>query len=327
MINVEGLTKRFAATTAVDNISFTVNSGDIVGFLGPNGAGKSTTMKMITTYMPPTGGKITVEGFDTVMDSLNVRKLVGYLPENVPFYTEMRVREYIDFRAKLKGVPSADRKNRVTEVLERCGIRNVERRIIGQLSKGYRQRVGLAEAIVNSPKILILDEPTIGLDPHQIRQIRDLIKELGRDRTIILSTHILPEVEIICNRVIIIHRGKIAAMDTMEKLVQKTRDQMTIKLEVRGSLADIQKALEEIPGITSATGQAIETDSINTFTIVAHEDIRELIARKMAEHHWFLRGLGLEENTLEDIFIKITAGEAQVRPEGGLTALTEGKVC
>lgn len=311
----------------MDNISFTVNPGEIVGFLGPNGAGKSTTMKMITTYLPPTSGKITVDGFDTVMDSLNVRKLVGYLPENVPFYTEMRVREYIDFRAKLKGVPSADRKNRVTEILERCGIRNVERRIIGQLSKGYRQRVGLAEAIIHNPKILILDEPTIGLDPHQIRQIRDLIKELGRERTIILSTHILPEVEIICNRVIIIHRGKIAAMDTMEKLVQKTRDQVTIRLEVRGPLADIQKGLEEIPKITSVSGQATDTDSMNTFTIVAHEDIRELISRKMAEHNWVLRELSLEEHNLEDIFIKITAGEAQVCPEGGLTALTEGKVC
>lgn len=307
MIEVQGVTKKFAGVTAVDDISFTVNPGEIVGFLGPNAAGKSTTMRMITTYLPPTNGRISVDSYDTVMDSLEVRRLVGYMPENVPLYTEMRVSEYLNFRAKIKGVPSSERKKRVEETLNRCGIKNVQRRIVGQLSKGYRQRVGLAEAIIHDPKILILDEPTIGLDPHQIRQIRELIKELGRDRTIILSTHILPEVEIICNRVIIIHRGKIAAMDTMERLVKKSVSDGKIIVGVKGPLLDIQKVLESIPHVMSVNGESI--NGVSTFSITVQEDIRELIARKMVQNNWALQELSLKETTLEDIFIKITTVE------------------
>lgn len=307
MISVDSVTKQFAGVTAVNNISFTVNPGEIVGFLGPNGAGKTTTMRMITTFSPPSQGKITVEGFDTVLDSLEVRRLVGYLPENIPFYGEMRTGEYLNFRAKLKGVASGERKKRVDEVLERCGIKEVSRRIIGQLSKGFRQRVGLAEAIIHNPKILILDEPTIGLDPHQVRQVRELIKELGRDRTVILSTHILSEVEIICNRVIIINRGKIVAMDTMEHLMRGEGGGVRIKLEVRAVGIDVENALKEIPQIVSITGET--KNNLSTFAITAQEDIRELIAGKIAEHNWPLRELGLEEITLEDVFVKATAEE------------------
>jgi ABC-2 type transport system ATP-binding protein len=307
MIEVNGVTKQFAGVVAVDDISFSVGRGEVLGFLGPNGAGKTTTMRMLTTFIPPTRGKITVEGHDTVLDSLAVRRLVGYLPESVPFYNEMRVREYLNFRGRLKGLASAERKKRIAEVLERCGIKDVETRIIGHLSKGYRQRVGIAEAIIHNPRILILDEPTIGLDPHQIRQIRDLIKELGHDRTIILSTHILPEVEIVCNRVIIIHHGKIVALDTMDRLLQKDKGEVKIRLEVRAVGVEVQKSLEEIPEIISARGGT--TDNISSFSIVAEADIREAIAQKMAEHNWALRELRLEEVSLEDIFIKVTAEE------------------
>ncbi|MBI4834701.1 MAG: ATP-binding cassette domain-containing protein [Planctomycetes bacterium] len=307
MIKVEGVTKRFSGITAVDNISFDVDVGEIIGFLGPNAAGKTTTMRMITTYLPPSTGKITIEGNDTVMDSLNVRRMLGYLPENVPLYNDLRVNEYLDFRARLKGVPGKERTKRLDEIINRCGLKDVQRKIIGYLSKGYRQRVGLAEAIVHNPKILILDEPTIGLDPNQIRQIRELIKELGRDRTVILSTHILPEVEIICNRVIIINHGKIVAQDTMEHMV-KGSGEIIIKLEVKALGIDVQKALEEIPQVIAVSGTS-GADNISTFTVIAKEDIRELVSRKISEHNWALRELHKEKATLEDIFVKVTAEE------------------
>jgi ABC-2 type transport system ATP-binding protein len=242
--------------------------------------------------------------------------MLGYLPENVPLYNDMRVNEYLDFRARLKGVSGKERKKRLDEIISRCGLKDVQRKIIGYLSKGYRQRVGLAEAIVHNPKILIMDEPTIGLDPNQIRQIRELIKELGRDRTVILSTHILPEVEIICNRVIIINRGKIVAQDTMEHMVKGSGD-VTIKLEAKALGVDVQKALEEIPQVISVKGETADLSpdvsgqagDISTFTVIAKEDIRELVSRKIAEHNWALRELRLVKTTLEDIFVKVTAEE------------------
>ena len=221
MIEVEHLTKRYGNIVAVDDISFGIEKGEVVGFLGPNGAGKTTVMRILTAFIPATSGKARVAGFDPFWESLNVRRNVGYLPENVPLYREMRVSEYLFHRARLKDVPACERKLRVGEVIERCGIREVAHRVIGHLSKGYRQRVGLADALVNDPPILILDEPTVGLDPNQVRLVREMIRDLGQRRTVLLSTHILSEVEMICPRVIIISGGRIVAQDRAENL---TRD-------------------------------------------------------------------------------------------------------
>ncbi|MCX6356554.1 MAG: ATP-binding cassette domain-containing protein, partial [Candidatus Aureabacteria bacterium] len=243
MIDVQHLSKRYANTLAVDNISFHVNKGEILGFLGPNGAGKTTTMRILTCFMPPTSGAASVAGFDIFTRSLDVRRHIGYLPENVPLYPDMRVSEFLDYRACLKGVPRKTRKKQLDEVMEKTLIGDVRHRIIGQLSKGYRQRVGLAEALIHDPKILILDEPTIGLDPNQVRQVRQLIKSLGGEYTILLSTHILPEVEMLCGRVIIIDRGRIAAMDTPERLTQRVRGETRIALEVRGPSGEVRGAL------------------------------------------------------------------------------------
>lgn len=229
MIEVEHLTKRFGKIVAVDDVSFRIAEGEVVGFLGPNGAGKSTVMRILTAFIPATTGRARVAGFDPFWESMQVRQRVGYLPENVPLYREMRVSEYLFHRARLKGVVACDRKRRIGEVLERCGITEVAHRVIGQLSKGYRQRVGLADALVNDPPILILDEPTVGLDPNQVRLVRDMIRNLGRHRTVLLSTHILSEVEMICPRVIVISGGRIVAED-------RTAD---LKKRLGGTLEDV----------------------------------------------------------------------------------------
>ncbi|MFM8364216.1 MAG: ABC transporter ATP-binding protein, partial [Verrucomicrobiota bacterium] len=218
MIKVENLVKKFGATTAVDGIDFEVGKGEIVGFLGPNGAGKSTTMRMLAGFLPPTSGRATVAGFDVFTESLRAREHIGYMPENVPLYPDMRVGEFLRYRAALKGVPGRRLNERIGDVLELCGLADVRKKIIGRLSKGYRQRVGLADAMVHEPDLLILDEPTIGLDPNQIRLVRDLIRNLRRHHTILLSTHILPEVEALCSRVIIINKGRIEALDTPQNL-------------------------------------------------------------------------------------------------------------
>ncbi|MFH0888042.1 MAG: ATP-binding cassette domain-containing protein [Planctomycetota bacterium] len=312
MIQVEGLTKKFGSFTAVNNISFRVDSKEIVGFLGPNGAGKTTTMRILTSYLAPTSGKASIAGFDVVRNSLEARKRIGYLPESVPFYPEMRVREYLIFRAKLKNVPRKERTSRISEVMERCRIKEVENKIIGYLSKGYKQRVGLAEAIIHNPPILILDEPTIGLDPHQIKQTRELIKELGQNHTIILSTHILPEVEMLCNRVVIIHQGKIAAMDTLSNLIKEQK----IKLDIRGTISEIIDVLKQIEGVKSIS--SIEDNSWNIITIelTGEKDIREDIYRKILENKWVIREFKTERMSLEDMFIRITARE-QFQPAAG----------
>jgi len=242
MIQLVRLSRRFGSFKAVDGLSFAVGKGEIVGLLGPNGAGKTTTMRMLTTYLTPTSGRASLAGFDVLDESLEVRRRVGYLPENVPLYTEMRVREFLRFRARLKDVPRSKLRRAVSEVIDRCRLEEVENRIIGQLSRGFRQRVGLAEAMVHDPPILILDEPTSGLDPLQILEVRKLIRELGDRHTILLSTHILPEVEAVCGRVIIIARGRIALDDRLEDLRRDT----TIVLEARGPaqamIAAIQNA-------------------------------------------------------------------------------------
>lgn len=309
MIEISHLTKRFAGTAAVNDISFRVEQGEILGFLGPNGAGKTTTMRILASFSAPTEGNVTIGGYNVVTQSLAVRKLLGYLPENVPLYPEMRINEYLQFRAKLKGVPRRERTGRINQVLDQCGLPDVRRRIIGQLSKGYRQRVGLADAIIGDPPLLILDEPTIGLDPNQIRQVRELIKNLGQNRTIILSTHILPEVEIICNRVIIINKGKIVAMDTLDGLARSVENQARINVEIRGPGSEINKMLCQIPGVKNVIWQ--NRGEINTFVIEPQpgDDLREKIYQTAVEQRWMLRELKRTAATLEDLFVQVTTRE------------------
>src|SRR5271168_3003148 len=251
MIKVEGLTKRYARNIAVDNISFEVEKGQIVGFLGPNGAGKTTTMRVLTCFLPPTSGSATVAGFDVQEQSMEVKRRTGYLPETPPLYPEMEVHEYLEFVGRIKGVPSADLAKRVTDVSEKCAVYDVQKKLIGKLSKGYRQRVGLAQAILHNPDVLILDEPTSGLDPHQIIETRDLIKGLAGAHTIILSTHILPEVEQICEKVIIIAKGKVVATDSVENLTSRLRGSETVAVEVIATdAAAVQSKLEQVAGVS-----------------------------------------------------------------------------
>src|SRR5580692_4574415 len=255
MIKVEGLTKRYARKIAVDNISFEVEKGQIVGFLGPNGAGKTTTMRVLTCFLPPTSGSAQVAGFDVLEHPMEDKKRIGYLPETPPLYPEMEVHEYLEFVGRLKGVPSADLTKRVTDVSEKCAVADVRKTLIGKLSKGYRQRVGLAQAIIHNPDVLILDEPTAGLDPHQIIETRDLIKGLAGDHTIILSTHILPEVEQTCERVIIIAKGKLVAVDTVANLTSRLRGAESVSVEVAAAdgvpeMAMVQRKLEQVAGVS-----------------------------------------------------------------------------
>src|SRR5579862_4227594 len=255
MIKVDGLTKRYARTIAVDNISFEVEKGQIVGFLGPNGAGKTTTMRVLTCFLPPTQGTANVAGFDVMAQPFEVKKRIGYLPETPPVYPEMEVREYVTFVGKLKGVPKADLARRVDQVIERCAIGDVQNKLIGKLSKGYRQRVGLAQAIIHNPDVLILDEPTAGLDPKQIIETRQLIHNLAGEHTIILSTHILSEVEHSCDRVIIIAKGKLVATDSVANLTNRLRGSELVSVEVEsngGALnaGDVQQRLEQVSGVS-----------------------------------------------------------------------------
>src|SRR5471030_1221071 len=272
MIDVENFSKNYAGFRAVQNISFNVSKGEIVGFLGPNGAGKSTTMKVLTGYMPPTDGKIRIAGFDVVNDSIEVRKRIGYMPENVPLYTDMRVNEFLRFRAELKRVSGRKIKERVEIVKQLCSLKDVENKIIGTLSKGYRQRVGLADAMVHDPELLILDEPTIGLDPNQIRQVRELIKNLGGKRTVLISTHILPEVEMMCSRVIVIHKGKIRASDTAENLLKNQRTAGSMRIEAKVGTDNAAADLQRVPGVKDVTAEKDGEYSVFQLRLEANAD-------------------------------------------------------
>lgn len=311
MIDVKHLTKRYVNVAAVDDISFNVEEGEIVGLLGPNGAGKTTTMRILTCFMPATQGVATVAGFDVFNDSINVRQQIGYLPENVPLYPDMRAYEYLMFRAKLKNIPRKERRRRIDLCLEMCGISDVQNQIIGTLSKGYRQRVGLADTLIHNPKILILDEPTIGLDPNQIRQIRQVIKDLGEKHTILLSTHILPEVEMICGRVIIINKGKIVAMDTPENLMKQLKSSASVFLEIRGDGEKIKDNISKINGIRSVVWK--KKEDANEFIVEASEgkDLREDIFRCIVKNNYILREMKRQTITLEEIFHQITTKEAE----------------
>ncbi len=294
----------------MDRLSFTVPSGEILGFLGPNGAGKTTTMRMLTCYLPPTSGTAVLNGMDIFDDSLEVRRIIGYLPESVPLYNDMRVKEYLAFRARIHGLDAQKAADRMAYVLEKCRLQDVDSRIIGQLSKGYRQRVGLAGALIHDPKVLILDEPTIGLDPNQIRETRALIKDLGKERTILLSTHILPEVEAVCQRVIILDKGRLVAMDTPENLVAKMQGGSEIYAEVRGAPADISGQIRMLAGILSVACQT--ENGVTALKIQAKEgqDLRERVSQLIVQSGGILRELRREQMKLEDVFVKITTTES-----------------
>src|ERR1700745_1845606 len=291
MIKVENLTKRYAGQTAIDNLKFEVGKGEIMGFLGPNGAGKSTTMRILSSFMPPTSGRASVAGFDIFEQSLQARAHLGYRRESVPLYNDMRVPEYLNYRAALKSVPHRRIPERVGDVKELCGLKDVEKKLIGALSKGYRQRVGLADALVNEPDLLILDEPTSGLDPNQIRQVRDLIKNLGKQHTILLSTHILPEVEMTCSRVIIINKGRIEACDTPENLLGQIRTASGVVVEARTGKDDGAEELKKISGVREVTTDQDGDWQLFSLRVESGLDVREEIFRLAAARKWTLREL------------------------------------
>src|ERR1700682_3684163 len=283
MIKVENLTKRYAGQTAIQDLNFEVGKGEIMGFLGPNGAGKSTTMRILSSFMPASSGRASIAGFDIFEQSLQARAHLGYMPENVPLYNDMRVTEYLDYRAALKGVPHRRVAERVGDVKELCGGKEGERKLMGALSKGYRQRVGLADALLHEPDLLILDEPTIGLDPNQIRQVRELIKNLGKQHTILLSTHILPEVEMTCSRVIIIHKGRIEACDTPDNLLGQIRTAGGVSLEAKTGSDNGALELKKISGVRDVAETEAEGGWQSfSLRVESGTDVREEIFRLAA---------------------------------------------
>lgn len=309
-IDVAGLTKRYDQSVALDQVSFQVQDGEIMGFLGPNGAGKTTTMRILTGIIAPTAGTAKIAGYDIATQSIEVRRRIGYLPENVALYPELRVQEYLAYRAAIKDVPRSARPNRIKAALEQCDLADVSRKLIGRLSKGYRQRVGLADALLGQPKILILDEPTVGLDPHQIRQTRELIVRLGRTTTILLSTHILPEVEMACQRVAIIDKGKIIAVDAPAALRQRMRGMQLLRVEMRGDARAVKAGIAELPGITRVDEQG-SSEGFTTYEVETEPgvDVREAIFRLAVVKQWGLRELSPQRASLEDIFIHLTTHE------------------
>jgi ABC-2 type transport system ATP-binding protein len=310
LIKVENLTKRYAAKTAIEGMSFEVQRGEILGFLGPNGAGKTTTMRIITGYMPASAGSVRVDGFDVFDTPLDVRRRIGYLPENPPLYPEMNVAGYLRFVAKIKGVPKDRLDSEVTRVMDRVSITDVKERIIAKLSKGYKQRVGIAQALLGDPPVLILDEPTIGLDPKQILEVRELIKGLAGNHTVVLSTHILPEVEQTCHRVIIIDRGKIVAVDTPQNLRFQLQGAETIFVEVAGPGGEVLSKLKSTPGVINVRELEAQNGR-HRFQIEGelHKDIRGDLARVVVQSGWGLLELQSARMSLEDIFLKLTTAE------------------
>ncbi len=310
MIETQHLTKQFVGRNAVDNISFELKRGEIVGFLGPNGAGKTTTMRMITGYLPATSGSVRVAGYDIFKDSLKARREIGYMPESVPLYDDMRVKEYLTFRAKLKGLRGAGVSENVARVVDLCTLGEVRNKLIGTLSKGFRQRVGLADALVHKPALLILDEPTNGLDPNQTRQVRTLIGQLGSEHTILISTHLLNEVEMICGRVIIIDKGKIKADDKPENLIQDLRASGALRLEIKAEPNIAQKKISAVPGVRRAV-QELLPDGWLLYQIKVDPgaDVREALHELANANKWPLRELSLRGVTLEDVFVELTQRE------------------
>jgi ABC-2 type transport system ATP-binding protein len=324
MITVKDLTKRYARTTAVDHISFSVEKGQIVGFLGPNGAGKTTTMRMLTCFFPPTAGTATVAGFDVFEQPLEVRRHIGYLPEAPPLYLEMETVEYLRFVGRLKGLSGAELEKRVDYVADRCAVTDVKKKLMGKLSKGYRQRVGLAQAIIHNPDVLVLDEPTAGLDPKQINETRDLIKSLAGDHTIILSTHILPEVEQTCEQVIIINKGKLVATDSVANLQARARGAESMLLEVaarNGELpaAQVQQRLEAITGVSRVlVKEQFERGAVLEVESKKGQLVRGDLARTVVEAGWDLNELRPTAMSLEEIFLQLTGSDAAAAADPAL---------
>ena len=316
MITVKNLTKRYARTTAVDQISFEVAKGQIVGFLGPNGAGKTTTMRVLTCFLPPSAGTAKVAGFDVLEQPLEVKKRIGYLPETPPIYPEMETAEYLRFVGQLKGLSGSDLQKRVDYVCDRCAVADVMSRLLGKLSKGYRQRVGLAQAIIHNPDVLILDEPTAALDPKQINETRDLIKGLAGDHTIILSTHILPEVEQTCEQVIIINKGKLVATDSVRNLQARARGAESVLVEIAGRSGSleaptVQYKLEQVPGVSRVLCKH-QVDSSALFEVESEKGrlVRGDLARAVVESGWDLNELRPAAMSLEEIFLQLTENES-----------------
>ncbi len=328
MIEVENVTKRFGPILAVDRVSFHVARGEVVGFLGPNGAGKSTTMRILACFFPPTSGRASVGGHDVVTHALQVKQLVGYFPERVLVYPDLPVRSFLDFVAEAKDVPRAERKREVNRVMEACGLEKVADRIIGHLSKGYRQRVGIAQALIHKPQVLILDEPTIGLDPEQVVEIRKLIRGLGVERTVILSTHILSEVSSVCDRVIIINQGRILASESLAELRVQLQRTRRVRVEVEGPEPQVRDVLERLPGVVQvredggrSAGSGIRgQDGNGTVACVVEyegEDIRKEASRMILQHGWGLLEVRSLEPTLEDMYLQLirNAGAAGLSNE------------
>ena len=307
MIEVQHLTKRYGRITAVDDVSFRVERGEILGFLGPNGAGKTTTMRILTGYMPATDGKAIVAGFDVFDQPIEAKRRTGYLPETPPLYPDMSVIEYLQFVAKIKGVPSGERRLRIQTVMERTRIADMTNRLCGKLSKGYKQRVGLAQALIHNPDVLILDEPTAGLDPKQIIETRELIKELAGDHTIILSTHILPEVAQTCQRIVIINKGRVVAIDTPDNLTARLRGSETMYLQIDADGADAAAALQRVPGVTRVV-EADHRDGMAGYEIDSERgrDVRRDLARAVVTSGWGLLELRPMRMSLEDVFLSLT---------------------
>jgi ABC-2 type transport system ATP-binding protein len=311
MIDVQNLTKRYGRTTAVDGISFKVEKGEILGFLGPNGAGKTTTMRILTCYLPATDGTASVAGYDVFKSPLEVKKRVGYLPETPPLYPDMQVGEFLEFCARIKGVAPAQRAARLDEAIGKARVGDVRGKQIGRLSKGYRQRVGLAQAILHNPDVLILDEPTAGLDPKQILETRELIKGLAGDHTVILSTHILPEVAVTCGRVVIINKGRVVAEDTPDNLTHRLRGSAGLRVDVRGEAGPAADALSRVAGVASVRALPGETGTAS-FAVepVAGQDVRAELARALVGQGLDLLGLQQVGMSLEDVFIRLTTADA-----------------
>ena len=309
MIVAAQLTKAYGNFHAIEEVSFQIEKGQTVGFLGPNGAGKTTTMRIITGFVPPTSGTATIGGYDVVENSREARKLVGYLPETVPLYTDMSVKSYLNFVGTLRAMNSRHLRNRIDDVVDVCGLNDYYHSYVGRLSKGYRQRVGIAQAILHEPQVLILDEPTIGIDPIQVVETRQLIKDLGEENTIVLSTHILPEVSMICDRVLIIHEGQIVAEDTPRSLAERLQGVERLSVEVQGPGDQVASVLRKVPGVMNVSYS--EEGDRNTFRLQLRRgaDLRDEISRAVIENGWGLLGLQLESMSLEEIFLKLTTTE------------------
>src|SRR5665213_279580 len=312
MIEVSNLTKRYAGTTAVAGLSFTVARGEIVGLLGPNGAGKSTTMRILSCFIPATSGTARVAGRDVFTEADEVRRRIGYMPENNPMHPDMRVREYLKFRARLKGLGRARSRQRVDAVIAQCGLADVNKRIIGHLSKGYRQRVGLADALVHEPELIILDEPTIGLDPNQIRSVRQLIKSLAEKHTVLISTHILPEAEMMCSRMLIMYGGKILAADTPDNLQRLMAGSSQIFAEIAASPEELREALGQLPGVEHFEVTAGE-GAFQRCALTPRDgfDLRSVIFTLARERGWMLRELTRSRHSLEDIYVQVTTPDEE----------------